>query len=160
MFGKVWQALAERFLDRDRDVPEVNISLSLGEARADTESSESQRGALVHWTMKLALNNETTAPAADLKLIWPSARPSVKAVLPYHLNPFEEKVVLLRGETAVDRQSFEAAGPDEQIGLLLQNPSLILTYRDVRGDYFHTRYARSGGQESVEYLKDLPPDSD
>jgi hypothetical protein len=106
--------------------------------------------------MKLLLSNESSAPAADLKLVWPSGRRPLQATLPYHLSAFEEKETFLRGETNVDRQSFEDASPLDQIALLLPDPSLILTYRDIRGDYFHSRYSRSEGRESVEFLKNLP----
>ena len=84
----------------------------------------------------------------------------MQAVLPYHLSAFEEKGTFLRGETNVDRQSLEEADPDEQFNLLLPEPTLILTYRDVRGDYFHSRYSRSGGRELVEFFTKLPPESE
>ena len=38
----------------------------------------------------------------------------------------------------------------------LQATELYLTYRDEKGDYFHTSYQRSDGQESFEFKNKLP----
>ena len=156
MFGKVWQFLADRYFDRDRDVPQVNISMKLEDKRAEPDSSAPETSVLVRWRLKLVLTNKSSEPAAELKLVWPTGKPSFQAVFPYHLGLYEKKEVPARGETTVARQSFEEASPDELLELLLGDQNLLLTYRDARGDHFHSRYSRSEGRESVEFLKNLP----
>lgn len=159
MYGNVWKFLFERFLDRDRDVPRVAVSLKPGETRLDPEGSGTETKIPVRWSFRIVLTNESSAAAADLKLVWPSAQVPFQVTLPYHLDPFVEKAVPVRGETIMDRKAVEGSSGDQLFALLLQElgaTSLVVTYRDTRGDHFHTRYSRSAGQESVEFLKKLP----
>ena len=156
MFGRVWQFLVGRYFDRDREVPKVNISMKLEAKGGEPASPAPDTSGLVHWTVQLVLTNESIEPAADLKLVWPTGEPSFQALLPYYLSLYEEKVVLVRGETRVAPQTFEEASPEELFELLIGRPNFLLTYRDARGDQFHSRYSRSEGRESVEFLKELP----
>jgi len=158
MYGQVWKFLMGRFFDRDRTVPQVAMSLEPGETKAVSDSS-SESTVNVEWILRIKLFNETSAAAADLDLVWVSGEPSFKAVLPYHLNPFEEKVVTVRGETTLARQKADGIEKEQLFERLLEElrmTKLYLTYRDERGDYFHTSYQRSGGQETAVFLKNLP----
>ena len=158
MYGQVWKFLMGRFFDRDRTVPQVAMSLEPGETKTGSDASSESR-VIVQWTVRIKLFNETSAAAADLGLVWRSGEPSFKAVLPYHLNPFEEKVVTVRGETSLTRLKVEGAKEGQLFEHLLeelQATKLYLTYRDEKGDYFHTGYQRSDGQESVEFNNKLP----
>lgn len=158
MYGQVWKYLMGRFFDRDRTVPQVGMSLEPGETKAVSDAS-SESTIKVQWTIRVKLFNETSVAAADLGLVWRSGEPSFKAVLPYHLNPFEEKIVTIRGETSLARQKVDGTAEGEVFEHLLeelQATKLYLTYRDEKGDYFHTSYQRSDGQESVEFNNKLP----
>ncbi len=157
MYGQVWKFLMGRFFDRDRTVPQVTISLEPGEMKTVSDAS-SDSTVMVQWKIRIKLFNETAAAAADLGLVW-SGEPSFKAVLPYHLNPFEEKIVTVRGETSVARQKIEGVdkGPlFERLLEELEATKLYVTYRDEKGDYFHTIYERENGQETTEFNKNLP----
>jgi hypothetical protein len=158
MYGQVWKFLMGRFFDRDRTVPQVAMSLEPGETSVVSDAS-SDANVKVEWTIRIKLFNETSAAAADLGLVWISGEPSFKAVLPYHLNPFEEKVVTARGETVLGRQKVEGVEKGQLFERLLeelQATKLYLTYRDEKGDYFHTTYERENGQETTEFKKNLP----
>jgi hypothetical protein len=158
MYGQVWKFLLGRFFDRDRTVPQVAMFLEPGETKAASDTS-SEATVKVEWTIRIKLFNETSAAAADLGLVWTSGEPSFKAVLPYHLNPFEEKVVTARGETPLARQKVEGVEKGQLFENLLeelQATKLYLTYRDEKGAYFHTTYQRSHGQEETEFKKNLP----
>lgn len=158
MYGQVWKFLMGRFFDRDRTVPQVAMSLEPGETKTVSDSS-SDSTIMVQWVIRIKLFNETSAAAADLGLVWRSGEPSFKAVLPYHLNPFEEKVVTVRGETSLTRLKVDGTAEGQLFEHLLeelQATKLYLTYRDEKGGYFHTDYQRSDGQESVEFKNKLP----
>jgi hypothetical protein len=95
-----------------------------------------------------------------LKLVWPSGNPPFEANLPFDLNPVEEKIVRVRGESRLARRKTEGVGEAELFDRLLeelQATELVLSYRDVRGDYSYTRYSRAERRESVEFSKKLPP---
>jgi hypothetical protein len=160
MYGNVWKFLLERFLSRDRDVPRVSLSLKPVELVTDRPSSVPGDTIQIRWRILLILTNESSAAAADLKLVWPSDTQSFEAALPFHINPFDEKSVRIRGESELARHEAEDEGETELFERLLEElrvKELVLTYRDLRGDYFFTRYSRVEGREWVEFLKRLPP---
>jgi hypothetical protein len=160
MYGNVWKFLLERFASRDRDVPRVSLSLRPVELQAGSRSSGPSDTIGVRWRIHLVLSNESSAAAVDLKLVWPSGEPSFKANLPFDLDPYGEKTVRLGGECAWARHETEDEGEAELFDRLLDElraTELVLTYRDLHGDNFFTRYSRIGRHESVEYLKRFPP---
>jgi len=150
MFGKVIEFLTDRFFDSDRDRPRVAISLKPGEARAEPDPEAPATRVRATWNLKLALANESQTPAADLKLVWPR-EPLFHAALPYYLGTFEEKVVPIRVQKTLPREPVFGSLPPE-----LDEASFVLTYRDLRGGYFHTCYTRRGEQESSEFREKLP----
>jgi hypothetical protein len=158
VFGKVFGFLADRLLDRDRDRPQVAISLKQREARAEPEAGTP--GELrVTWTLELRLSNDSPAAAADLKFFWPTEEPLFHAALPYHLGTFEEKALTIRLQKTLTPEQVGGRTGERLFELLppeLKEPSLVLTYRDVQGDYYHTRYRSRGGQESCEFLAKPP----
>jgi hypothetical protein len=158
VFGKVFGFLADRLLDRDRDRPQVAVSVKRGEARA--EPAVRTPGELrVTWTLEIRLSNDSPAAAADLKFFWGTEEPLFHAALPYHLGTFEEKTVTIRVHKILTREQVGGRTGERLFELLppeLKEPSLVLTYRDVRGDYYHTRYRSRGGQESCEFLAKPP----
>ena len=88
---------------------------------------------------RLALENQAQDAAADFKLVWPEGGGLFDAHLPYNLGGFEEKSVALRVENP-----------------LPASLGFVLTYRDLKGRFFCTRYRRDDGLESVEFLPYSP----
>ena len=152
MYGQVWKFLWGRWFDRDRTVPQVAMSVEPGGVKRGPDAK-------VEWKIRIKLFNETSAAAADLGLVWVSDEPSFKAVMPYHLNPFEEKVVTVRGETTMAPQHLDGVSDEQLFEHLLEElkaTKLHLTYRDEKGDYFHTAYQRNNGEETTEFKTRLP----
>ncbi len=144
----------------DRTAPKIEIALEKTDASAERNVEDPEGKIQVTWKLKLLLENEMDAAAADLKLHWPGGKAAFDIKLPYHVDRFGDRAVAFKVERSMPSGT---VSPDEAPERLwehlpeeLRDMTFVLSYRSPRGDTYYTKYIQKDGAGSCEFPKTLP----
>ncbi len=156
--GKLFEYITDMIWG-DRTAPKIDISVKKADASVETHADDAEGKTKVIWKLKLILENEMDAAAADLKLHWVGDKPIFDIKLPYHVDRFGDRSVAFKVERSVPSGT---VSPDEAPERLwehlpeeLRDMTFFLSYRSPRGDTYYTKYIQKDGAESCEFPKTL-----
>jgi hypothetical protein len=156
--GKLFEYITDMIWG-DRTAPKLDISLKKVDASAEPDADDPEGKTKIFWKLKLHIENEMDVAAADLKLHWIGGKPVFDIKLPYHVDSFGDKDVVIKIERSVPSGT---VSPDEAPERLwehlpeeLRDMTFVLSYRSPRGDTCYTKYIQKDGAESCEFPKTL-----
>lgn len=157
--GKLFEYITDMIWG-DRTAPKIDISVKKADASVETNIEDAEGKIQITWKLKLILENEMDAAAADLQLHWVGDKPIFDIKLPYHVDRFGDRAVAFKVERAMPSGTVSPEDAPERLWEHLpeelRNMTFVLSYRGPRGDTYYTKYTQRDGTGSCEFPKTLP----